>query len=362
MAEYSTPEQRTEMPTSRRMSQLRREGALHMSSEVICVVSLLSGFYLISYSWKWFWKDLQACMIDSYRSIGDVGEFTINSVYNKFLSLLLQFGPDIAFIVVGVCITSTLAVMLQTNWNIKAKKLHFNLDLIHPIQGIKKIFSIQGFINVAKSILKLLLILPMAYVALKKFAPDMVKLIHMSIPSILVYAGTAITYLFWKILYVLIAMALFDYFYGKYRWLKQNKMTKDEVKDEQKAIEGDEATKRKIIAKGMQRIMQRIMNSVPKADVVVTNPTHYAVALKYDRATMTAPVVVAKGKGFLALRIREIAKQSGVPVLERKSLARALYGSVEIGTEIPHGLFRAVAEVLAYVYKLRNPHAQYSTR
>jgi flagellar biosynthetic protein FlhB len=175
------------------------------------------------------------------------------------------------------------------------------------------------------------------------------------------FTGEAINDLFWKILYVLIAMAAFDYFYGRFRWFKQNKMTKDEIKDERKAVEGDETTKRRIIQKGLSRIMQRIAKSVPKAHVVVTNPTHYSVALQYDRGTDKAPRVVAKGKGFVALRIREIARANGVPVLERKPLARALFKSVEVGSEIPRELFKAVAEVLAYVYRLKNPWAQRNT-
>jgi flagellar biosynthesis protein FlhB len=133
-------------------------------------------------------------------------------------------------------------------------------------------------------------------------------------------------------------------------------MTKQEVKDERKAQEGDETTKRKIIAKGLQRIQQRIMFSVPRADVVITNPTHFAVALRYDRGKDAAPTVVAKGQDYLALKIREIARASGVPIVERKALARALYASTEVGKEIPRELFRAVAEVLAYVYRLKGPN------
>lgn len=357
MAEYSTPEERTEQPTDRRMGQIREEGQMHISNDVVMVVTLLSGFYLLGVIWSWLWQDFQLCMITCYRMIEHAHEVSLNTVYFGFLSLLKLFGPDMLFLVVGVAGAASLSVMLQTQWNVKKKKIHFRWDLIKPIQGLKRIFSVQGFVTTLKAILKLCLILPIAYIALKRFAPDMIKLVHMSIPSILVYVADAIMYLYWKIMYILIAMAIFDYAWGKHRWLKTNKMTKDEVKDERKSVEGDEQTKKRIINKGLQRIMQRIMNTVPKADVVVTNPTHYAVALKYERDQMAAPVVVAKGKGFLALRIREIAKQHGVPVLERKALARSLYGSVEVGAEIPNALFRAVAEVLAYVYRLKNPHA-----
>jgi flagellar biosynthetic protein FlhB len=180
---------------------------------------------------------------------------------------------------------------------------------------------------------------------------------HTSVEAILAFIGNAIVDLFWDIFYILLAFAIFDFFWTRYMWYRDNKMTKEEVKDEKKSVEGDEATKRKMIAKGLQRIVERIQNSVPQADVVITNPTHFAVALKYDRDGMTAPLVIAKGKGFLALRIRKIAKEAKIPILERKPLARALYASVEVGNEIPRELFKAVAEILAYVYKLKNPHA-----
>jgi flagellar biosynthetic protein FlhB len=248
---------------------------------------------------------------------------------------------------------SSLAILLQTNWNVKKK--FFQWEKLNPINGIKRIFSIQGVVTTLKAVVKLAIILPIAYFVLKAFSPSMVSLMHLSVEEVMVFAGSAVASLFWKIMYVLIAMAIFDFFWSKFQWLKQNKMTKNEVKDERKATEGDEETKRRIQQKGLRRIVQRIKESVPMADVVITNPTHYAIALKYDRASMGAPRVVAKGKGFLALRIRELAKEAKVPIVERKVLARALYASTEVGSEIPYDLFKAVAEVLAYVYKIKRP-------
>jgi flagellar biosynthetic protein FlhB len=225
--------------------------------------------------------------------------------------------------------------------------------MLNPIVGIRRIISIQGFVNFLKSLCKLILILPIGYWALKAQAPEMVRLIHTSIPEVMSLAGTAMKAVFWKIMYVLIALAVFDLVWGKFNWLRTNKMTKQEVKDERKATEGDETMRRKMISKGMQRLVQRLKKSVPKADVIVTNPTHFAVALQYDRVRGGAPIVVAKGADFMAFRIREIAKEHGIPILERKALARSLYASTEVGAEIPRELFKAVAEVLAYVYRLK---------
>jgi len=270
---------------------------------------------------------------------------------------MVKVGPPVTLIAVVVATAASLAVMLQTNWNIKAKKIHFKTEFLNPIGGIKRMFSPQSAVTTLKALVKLGVFLPIGYYALKAYAPQMVTLIFLSVEDVLSFTGMAMWEIFWKIVYVMIALAIFDYFWSKFMWNRSNRMTKDEVKDDRKAVEGDESTKRRIMHKGLSRIRQRILQSVPQADVVVTNPTHYAVALKYDRSRMQAPTVVAKGRGFLALRIRQIARESGVPVLERKSLARALYTSVELGAEIPYELFRAVAEVLAYVFKLRNRQA-----
>lgn len=358
MAEYSTPEERTEMPTDRRMNQLRKEGALHCSVEVVHVVSLLSGFAALCILWPYLYNDMVILLKKSYQLIAMREPITVEMIMNGFIGLLYLFGPHLGILMIFTASMAALAVFLQTNWNIKEKKIHFKFDQLNPLSGMQRIFSIQGFVTTFKAILKLVIILPMAYFGIREIAPGMLQLVHMPVNEIFRLTGEGMAALFWKIMYILIAIAIFDFVWGKYQWLRNNKMTKEEVKDERKAVEGDEATKRQIQAKGLARIAQRIRESVPKATVVVTNPTHLAVALKYDRETMAAPVVVAKGKGFLAERIKLIAKGAGVPVLERKPLARALFESVEVGSMIPRELFRAVAEVLAYLYKLRNPYAQ----
>ncbi|RMG42252.1 MAG: flagellar biosynthesis protein FlhB [Candidatus Dadabacteria bacterium] len=357
MSEHSTPEERTEMPTERRMSMLRKEGQLHSSNEVTQVATLLAGFLMLFATWDWLVTDIEFILIRSFKMIATIDQFTPQLLYDGMIGLIRILAPDLLAIMLVVAVVAILSIMLQTKWNVREKLFKFRFDMLNPIQGVKKIFSLNQVVQTLKAILKLALILPIGYFGLKSFAPAMVMLMHTTVNEVMAFTGMAISKLFWRIMYILIALAIFDYFWSKYQWLRQNKMTKEEVKDERKAVEGDETTKRKIIAKGLQRIMQRIQSSVPQADVVITNPTHYAVALKYDRETMSAPQVVAKGKGFLAKRIREIAKEHGVPVLERKLLARALYASTEVGSEIPYDLFKAVAEVLAYVYKLKNPYA-----
>jgi len=361
MAEYSTPEQRTEPPTARRMGQLRKQGSVHLSTEMAQVATLFVGFMLLSFLWSGLYENMKSVMVSLFKLIGTVGPrnfLDVKKIEEIILGVLWVLSPKLLLQMGLVAVAAILAVMLQTKWNVREKWIKFRWDLVKPIQGLMRIFSIQGVVTTLKSLFKLAIILPIGYFALEKFAPQMVLLTHYSVTQTLTFSGAGIKYIFWKVLYVLILFAVFDYFWTRYQWFKTNRMTKDEVKDERKSVEGDEETRRRITAKGLQRIAQRIHFSVPKADVVVTNPTHISVALKYDRKSMVAPVVLAKGKGFVAQRIREIARESGVPILERKPLARALFESTEVGAIIPRDLFKAVAEVLAYVYRLKNPHLQ----
>lgn len=352
----STPEERTELPTSKRLGQLRSEGAIFYSNEVTQVMCLLVSFYALTYLWPILFQQIQILFKAILRSIASPKPLSFDGVYAGILNVLYRFAPLVFGIASTIAATAICTVGFQTNWNVKSKWVRFDFGFLNPIGGIVKIFSIHGFINTAKAICKLALILPIGFFALKGEAPKMIQLVHTSLDSLFAFVIQEMRHIFWRIMYVLIVVAIFDYVWGKFQWFKVNKMTKHEVKDERKSIEGDEATKRKIINKGLARIMQRLKMSVPKAHVVITNPTHYAVALQYDRFSMKAPTVVAKGKGFMALRIREIAKEAGVPIIERKPLARALYASVEIGKEIPYDLYKAVAEVLAYVFKLKNPN------
>jgi flagellar biosynthetic protein FlhB len=357
MAQDTLPEQRTEMPTERRINDLRKEGTVPLSQDAVMIISMAVAFILIQFGWEYLYEDMKLVMVKSFKMIANPEPLTISDLRFGFMALIWIIIPKL-FILFGViALIAIIAVMLQTRWNVKEKKIHFQFSKLNPMAGVKRLFSLQNWTNVIKATAKLCLIIPIGYWALKKFAPQMTTLMHTSIENLMAYTGDAMVYLFWQIFQVLVVLAVIDYFWTKHNWLKNAKMTKDEIKDERKSLEGDEETKRKIQAKGLGRIAQRIRNSVPQADVVITNPTHYAIALKYDRSSMDAPVILAKGKGFLALKIREIAKEHRVPIVERKPLARALYASGEVGKSIPYELFRAVAEVIAYVYKLKNPWA-----
>ena len=356
MAETDDAE-KTEEPTEKRMSELRKEGAIHMSSEVVKVTSLLAGFLMLSFLCNGLFGGLKNVMVKSFDLIAKADQpLEIQGLIQAFVMAIKEVWWSLALVFAVVAIVTCFSTFIQTKFNHKEKLIKFQFSHLNPINGVKRIFSASSAMTTLMGILKICIILPIGYYALVNYAPSMMRLIHLGVKAVMPLIGTAMMDIFWKVIYVMIILAIWDFVWTKKQWLKKNRMTKNEVKDEHKAVEGDESTKRKMRAKGLRRIMQRIQQSVPQADVVVTNPTHYAVALKYDRNSHNAPVVVAKGRGFMALRIREIARKARVPVLERKPLARALYASVEVGAEIPRELFRAVAEVLSYVYRLKNPY------
>lgn len=358
MASESLPEQKTEMPTERRLGEIRKEGAVFQSIDVVHALVLLTGFLSLSYTWNLLYLDMQYLFRRSFILIGEGQSFELNDLTNGFIRLIMLLLPDIMIITGCVGFVAVLAVMLQTNWNRRDKWLKFRWDFVNPWKGIKRIVSVQGVFNTLKAIVKLVVVLPIGYWALEGLAPVMVRLVHSSVREVLSLTGVALSQVFWRIMYIFIALAVVDYVWGKFQWLKKNKMTKEEVKEERKSVEGDEMMRRKMISKGIARITQKLKMTVPKADVIITNPTHYAVALQYDRKQHAAPIVVAKGTDFIALRIREIGAEHGIPVLERKALARALFSSTEVGSEIPRDLFKAVAEVLAFVYRLKRPWSQ----
>jgi flagellar biosynthetic protein FlhB len=354
----SLPEQKTEMPTDRRIGELRKEGSVFQSVDVVQALVLMAGFLALSMTWNLLYNDMRYLFTKSFMMIGERPSFELNDLTNGFIRLIMLLLPDILIITGVVSVVASLAVMLQTDWNKRDKWIKIRWDFINPLKGLQRIFSITGAVNTFKAIVKLAVVLPIGYWALQGFAPLMVKLIHSSVKDVLALTGSALTTVFWKIMYIFIALAVVDWVWGKFQWLKKNKMTKEEVKEERKSIEGDETMRRKMISKGMARLAQRLKKTVPKADVIVTNPTHYAVALQYDRNNHSAPIVVAKGTDFIAQRIREIGKEHNIPILERKALARALYASTEVGSEIPRDLFKAVAEVLAFVYRLKRTRPQ----
>ncbi len=257
------------------------------------------------------------------------------------------------FLVFGFVVT-VLVNILQVGWKVTGKPLKPKLDKFNPINGMKRIVSKDSIFELVKSIIKIALIIYVAYTAIRGDADKIFVLYDMPLNQALAFCGSVIINAGLKISIVYLVVGFADFIYQKFRFKEDMKMTKQEVKDEYKNTEGNPEIKGRQRQRMREASRQRMMQDVPKADVVITNPTHLAVAIKYDAEKAKAPVVLAKGEDYLAQKIREKAKENGIEIVENKPLARMLYANVEIGEEIPPELYQAVAEILAMVYNMKN--------
>lgn len=249
-------------------------------------------------------------------------------------------------------VAGVLATLLQIGWLFTTKALRPRASKLNPIKGFQRIFGISGLVKVTLDSLKVLVVILVATLTILQYAETIVLLPYLTVMQTLAESGWIMLDLAMRVLAILLLLGILDFFYQRWRHHQDMKMTKQQVKDELKQTDGDPETRKRRSRLQQQLASQRIAAAVPKADVVVTNPEHISVAIKYDADRMNAPTVVAKGADFLALRIRQIALQHRIPIVERKPLARALYRDVEVGQEVPPQFYQAVAEILAYVYRL----------
>ena len=262
------------------------------------------------------------------------------------LSVLLPF-------LIPIAIAGFVANVFQVGFQLNSEAMAPKLSKLNPLSGMKRFVSIKSLVELGKSILKIIVIGSTVYILIKSDMEAFPALIRQEVGQILKFiAQTSLKVCFYVCLAMLV-LAVIDYIYQRWQYEKDLKMTKQEVKDEQRQTYGDPKVKARIRGVQMEMARRRMMEAVPEADVVITNPTHLAIALKFDAQEMIAPRVLAKGAGFIAHRIREIAEENHIPILEEKPLAQGLYKMVEIGDYIPAELYRAVAEVLAYVYRLK---------
>jgi len=277
---------------------------------------------------------------------------TVLRIFLGIVMILLKtaFPIMVAIMLIGLAIN-----LVQVGWNFTTEPLGFDLDKLNPINGFGRLFSKRSLVELIKSLFKILIIGLFLYENLKDELLHMPKLIYLDLSASMTQIADIIFMMAFKICAIFFALAILDYMYQKWDHNEQLKMTKQEVKEEFKQMEGDPQIKGKIRQKQREMAMSRMMREVPKADVIVTNPTHFAVALRYAEG-MRAPEVIAKGQDLVALKIKDVAREAGVVIVENKPLARALFASVEIGETVPPELYKAVAEVLAYVYHLKHPY------
>lgn len=253
-----------------------------------------------------------------------------------------------AILIIGLAVN-----IYQVGFMLTTEPLEFKLDKLNPINGFGRIFSKRSLIELFKSIFKIIIIGYFLWLYLKDQIPLLPQFIFFDLPHSLATAADIIFTMAFQVVGVIMVLGAADYAYQKWQTTQDLMMTKQEVKDEYKQTEGDPQIKSKIKQKQRQMAMQRMMSEVPKADVIVTNPTHLAVALKYSKG-MVAPVVVAKGQDLVAERIKQIAREHHIIIVENKPVARALYQAVEVGGVVPAELYQAVAEIIAYVYRIKH--------
>ena len=352
MAEQEGQE-KTEVPTEKKRRESREEGQVAFSKE-LSSAALLAGIVLTLVATSPIILDaMRQLMSQIFRDLAQSEELSIDSIFTlsgEILSIILPaFAPFIAVIIfVGI-----FASVLQVGVLITFKAIAPKFNKISPLTGLKRLFSSQSLADFLKSMAKLIIV---GFVGYLTYIDKITELNGLSVStpeSILIYNFTVVAEVAGKIVLALVAIAIFDYFYQRWHHEQQLMMTKQEVKDETKQTEGDPQLKARI--RQIQREMSnaRMMQEVPKADAVIVNPTHFSVAILYDRDVMTAPEVIAKGADHLALRMRTVARENNVPILERPELARDLYANVEIGDDIPERFYKAIAEILAFVYRLR---------
>jgi len=356
MADESSGQEKSEAPTSRRLQEARKKGDVAKSMEVPSAAVLLTGLLTLYYTSDFM---LGRLLLLLRYYLGNLHTFQIIPGNMPMLTResMLETGLIVAPVMGVIFITALAANYAQVGILFTTEKLAPKFDKIDPIQGFARLFSKQTLANVVKSVGKLLIIGYVSYTEIKKALPGILPLMDQEPVLILSFMGRVAFWIFLKAALIIALLAAIDYAFQRWQFMEKMKMTKQEIKDEAKQTEGDPHVKGRIRSIQMQMARQRMMSEVPKADVVITNPTRLAIALRYDPLAMAAPMVLAKGAGVIAQKIREIAEEHGIPLVEDKPLAQALYKSVGLNESIPENLFQTVAEVLAYVYNIKRKRA-----
>ncbi|KUO76117.1 MAG: flagellar biosynthetic protein FlhB [Clostridia bacterium BRH_c25] len=347
--------EKTETATPKRRQEMREKGQIPRSKELVTAFVLLISFWSMRLLSSYIVKDLVTAVRTFLSFPEDMDSvFTNESIMKLFLQCLSIVAKILAPILLIIALVVIIVNYLQVGSVFTVKPLVPSLNKLNPVEGFKRLFSKKAFVELIKSILKIGIIGYVVYDYLTDNYSIVPELLNMNVESTTIFIGNTVINVGIRAAVVLLILSFFDYGFQIWDYEKSIKMSKQEVKDEYKMTEGNPQIKSKIREKQRQLSLRRMMAEVPNADVIITNPTHYAVAVKYDAgASVEAPMVVAKGKDLIAQKIKDTAKENKVPVVENKPLAQALYKSVDIGEKIPVELYKAVAEVLAFVYSLR---------
>ena len=355
MAEDSFAE-RTEQATAKRRADARKKGQVARSREIPTVMTLLTGLSVLFFWSSSMYQHLSLLMA---KLFGQIGTLTLDPVsfQNLAWEIFASLGVILAPILLGVAAAAVLSNYLQVGSLFSWEAVQPDFAKVNPWKGLGRLFSRQAAAELAKSIFKFAIIGWVAYATIQAEWVQIVSLWNLEAGQIFQYVGQISFQLFLKTVLVMAALAGLDYGFQRWSYEKSLRMTRREVQDEFKQTEGDPLIKSRIRSIQRELARRRMMAEVPKADVIITNPTHLAIALQYRYKDMNAPKVVAKGAERVAEKIKEIAKTHGVPLVENKPLAQAIFKSVEVGQTIPSSLYQLVADVLAYVYRLRGKTA-----
>ncbi|MDI9571135.1 MAG: flagellar biosynthesis protein FlhB [Pseudomonadota bacterium] len=353
MAQNDQGQEKTEKATPKRREESHKKGQVAKSRELSSVAILVGTLIYFYFNAPDLLKGLMAMTKKMLGRAGQV-QLTGAGVPALFAELAWQVVILLLPLMLTVVVVSLLANILQVGFIFSAEAMAPKFSKINPIKGMKNVLGLRAFVELLKNTLKIIVIGSVAYLSIRSEVWGFLPLMDQGAWQILSFIGGNAFKILSNVCWLLMVLAVLDYLYQRWEHEKNIKMTKQELKEENKQMEGDPLIKGRIRRLQREAARKRMMASVPKADVVITNPTHLAVALKYDVATMAAPVLLAKGAGHVAERIREIAGEHRIPIVENKWVARVLYRMVDIDGVIPENLYRAVAEILAYVYGLRN--------
>ena len=353
MAEVDGQE-KTEQATSKKLQEARDKGQVAKSMEINSFAIFTTGLLIILMSQNYFGSQFYKMSTNIFDSL-DVLEINVDMIQGYAAQALAFFVITVGPVFAGIFVIALIAGISQVGFKISVKSLKPKFNKLNPITGFKNLFfSSRSVVEFSKSFVKLILIGLFTYIVLYDFVVNSTSLTELTVPEIVTYLLDAAYSFLWKVALVFAVLAAIDFLYQRKKFNKEMMMTKQEVKEEFKQSEGDPLIKSRIKKLQFEAAKKRMMQNIPKADVVITNPTHYAIALKYDMNKDKAPRVLAKGVDELAQRIKKIAAENDIPMHEDRELARMLYKMCDIGDLIPTVLFKAVAQILAYVYQLKN--------
>jgi flagellar biosynthetic protein FlhB len=352
MAEAAGQE-RTERATSKRRAEARKRGQVALSREIPSSFILLTVLGVFYFAGAYLLDRLTRLVAGIFGRLDGIRVHTISDAGALAFDLIQSFLILLAPVCLPLLTAGLIGNICQIGFEFHLEPLAPKLSKLNPVAGLKRLLSLRGLVELAKSVLKIVFVGFIAWSVVSGYLTELPTLVHRDLGGIWDFTHRAAFKIIFYVSLALIVLAVLDYAYQRWQHEQSLKMTKQEVRDERKQTEGDPHVKARIRALQRQVAYQRMMDEVPKSDVVITNPTRLAVALRFDPAEMAAPRVVAKGADHMAERIRDIAREHNVPLVENKPLAQALYKMADLGDYIPVDLYRAVAEVLAYVYRLK---------